>query len=164
MTVLAWKLSAISLLFRQTNILWTAFFCVLNILSRLEREATALKKKDKGGPPPKIIISSYQQILRNAWQTGDVYNPLLAEADIPGGWCLSGMVFLGSSFDPPSADVIHRHCDFHNLSFVFSASIPASSYCSCYPVRDRGSRVHSIRDLEWWDSPWYAPALHHLSR
>ncbi|KAF8420701.1 alpha-1,2 glucosyltransferas-like protein alg10 [Tirmania nivea] len=85
-------LSAISLLFRQTNVLWTAFFCVFNVLSRLEREAIALKKKDKGGSPPKFIISSYQQILENAWQTGDVYNPLLAEADIPGGWCLSGIV------------------------------------------------------------------------
>ena len=94
-----WQLSAISLLFRQTNILWTAFYCVLNVLSRLEREAIALKK-DKGGLPQKAIISSYQQILGNAWQIGDVYNPLLAEADIPGGWCLSGMI-LEIKINPP---------------------------------------------------------------
>lgn len=101
MTVWPWQLSAISLLFRQTNVLWTAFLCVFNVLSRLEREAITLKKKDKYRPPPKVIISSYQQILVNAWQTGDVYNPLLAEADIPGGWCLSGMMSLETVFDPP---------------------------------------------------------------
>ena len=85
-------MSAISLLFRQTNVLWTAFFCALNVLSRLEKEALALKKTKKSGTSSKIIISSYQQILANAWQNGDVYNPLLAEADIPGGYCLSGEV------------------------------------------------------------------------
>lgn len=75
--------------------LWTAFFCVLHVLGRLEREAEIVRMKGNGGKPPKkVIVSSYGQILANAWKMGDVYNPLLAEADIPGGLCLSGNFYL----------------------------------------------------------------------
>lgn len=44
----------------------------------------------KRGVSSRKMISSYKQILANAWENGDVYNPLLSEADIPGGWPLSG--------------------------------------------------------------------------
>ena len=66
--------------------MWTLFFCILNVLCRLEKEVLMTKR----GVSSRKMISSYKQILANAWENGDVYNPLLSEADIPGGWPLSG--------------------------------------------------------------------------
>lgn len=86
---------------------------MLNVLARLEKEASIVKQGPKGASSRKIV-SSYQQILANAWKNGDVYNPLLSEADIPGGWPLSGKLMW----------------DILALSLTIQVSL--SPFCRCF--------------------------------
>ncbi|KAI5807853.1 alpha-2-glucosyltransferase Alg10 [Peziza echinospora] len=64
-------LSGVAVLFRQTNVLWTAFLGVVWVVGREE--------KDKGEKEVDL-----QRIIGRAWEEGTVYDPALSETTVVG--------------------------------------------------------------------------------
>ncbi|KAF8472172.1 DIE2/ALG10 family-domain-containing protein [Kalaharituber pfeilii] len=87
------RLSAISILFRQTNVLWTSFFCVLHVVSQLTIEPNTQLQEKKYDTSNQNIVSIFQDI----WNSRVIYNPPLAQFTDQGPGVLISLYSLALS-------------------------------------------------------------------
>lgn len=78
--------SAVSLLFRQTNVLWTAFLALVAVVDTLKpvENVEAQSRKPASSLSP-------GEVVQRAWTDGKVYDPALSEVDAPSWWILTGI-------------------------------------------------------------------------